>query len=174
MTKSEQPFLPEDHEVPETTSRYTKITEGSVKLRFLAPATIGFQTFGTDPNKKEHKSEPYKGNTHLLDDKAWKYFWAVPVFNYTSQLIECYKFQQNKILTAIKDLTVDEDWGNPLEYDLTIKRQGKTMNDTTYSVIPVPRKPLNPQIQELWAAETWNPTALFEKDGDPFKKTIIL
>jgi hypothetical protein len=41
------------------------------------------------------------------------------------------------IYTQIADLT--EEWGNPEDFDITIKRTGSGLQDTEYSVIPVPK-----------------------------------
>lgn len=39
------------------------------------------------------------------------------------------------VYRQIADLT--EEWGDPQEFDITIKRTGSGMNDTEYSVVPV-------------------------------------
>lgn len=49
------------------------------------------------------------------------------------------------VYTAIADLT--EEWGEPVEFDIVIKRTGSGMNDTSYSVTPVKKS------DELTAAE---------------------
>ena len=65
-----------------------------------------------------------------------------------------------------------EEWGEPNEYDITIKRTGATMNDTEYFVTPVKESVSLTKAQEAEAIKIDLPQACkgrwlfeFEKDG---------
>lgn len=47
------------------------------------------------------------------------------------------------IKNAIADLALSDDWGNPEDFDITVKRTGAD-KQTKYSLIPCPKKELNP------------------------------
>ena len=51
-------------------------------------------------------------------------------------------------MKSLKDLFTNEDYGDPLGYDITISRSGKTMADTKYSLIPSPPKPFTAQYED--------------------------
>lgn len=65
-----------------------------------------------------------------------------------------------------------EEWGEPNEYDITIKRTGATMNDTEYFVTPVKESVSLTKVQEAEATKIDLPLACkgkwlfeFERDG---------
>ena len=50
-------------------------------------------------------------------------------------------------MKALSDLFTNEDYGDPLGYDITISRTGKGM-DTEYRLVPSPPKPLTAQYED--------------------------
>lgn len=69
-------------------------------------------------------------------------------------------------MSAIKNLARDEDWGFPLEYDLTITKTGEKLK-TEYTVTPSPKKPFPPELYAGYMAMNININALYD-GGDPF------
>ena len=51
-------------------------------------------------------------------------------------------------MKALEDIFTNEDYGDPLGYDITISRSGKTMADTKYSLVPSPPKPFTAQYED--------------------------
>lgn len=50
------------------------------------------------------------------------------------------------IKNAIADLALSDDWGNPEDYDITVKRTGSD-KQTKYSLIPLPKKALGDELR---------------------------
>lgn len=61
-----------------------------------------------------------------------RYSWVV--FNRDAKLAQVYTGGVS-IFNAIADMT--DEWGDPTTFDITIKRTGSGLQDTTYSVTPV-------------------------------------
>ena len=74
-----------------------------------------------------------------------RYAWVI--WNQDKQKAQVYNAGVS-VYSQIADLI--DDWGNPEEFDITVKRTGAGIQDTEYSVIPVPKSvPLtNDQLSE--------------------------
>lgn len=85
-----------------------------------------------------------------------------------------------QVLRGIKDLANSEDWGNPVEYDINIRR-GKPNTKPLYSVVPGRRAPLTGDEKAMLAAFnervdtsrfiTATPAAVAEKLGWAVEET---
>lgn len=160
-------FLPKDYKVPNTSDNYMKFEQGSNRFRILASPIIGWESWIDDPDTGKRK--PVRGKTRedILGEVAdIKHFWAMPVFNYEMSRIQVLEVTQKTIMKAIMILSADSDWGSPLEYDLTVGREGEGL-DTEYAINPKPKKKLDAAIAELWANTHLNLEALYSGD-DPF------
>lgn len=90
---------------------YLKLKDGQkVKLRIMSEPTISVYKAGDRP----------------------RYGWVV--WNHTDQKAQFY-ITGISVYQQVANLV--EDWGDPLSFDITIKREGAGMNDTSYSVAPV-------------------------------------
>jgi len=69
-------------------------------------------------------------------------------------------------MKAIKELTQDDDWGDPSQYDIVINRMGESL-DTEYSVRTKPKKDMKKEIKEQYESMTIDLTALF-RGADPY------
>lgn len=82
--------------------------------------------------------EPYVYTSEYKGDISTRF--AITVYNQTdgqAQIVMLPKSAFGKIY----DLVENEDWGDPGEYDITIKRTGTGL-ETEYSLAPSPKKPL--------------------------------
>jgi hypothetical protein len=70
-------------------------------------------------------------------------------------------------MSAIQNLTKDEDWGSPFNYDIKVTRTGDKL-ETEYAVSPKPKTPVKPEIASAVASTPFDLDALFV-GGDPFK-----
>jgi len=161
-------FIPENYSEPSSGSgHYTKIEEGKkVKLRVLASPIQGFLKWTTEPKPvrwpltdKEPQRKDWK------DDNA-KLFWAMPVWNYGTSQIEVWEVTQKSIRQEIASLAQNEDWGSPVEYDLTVSRTGSGL-ETKYQVHPSPHRQQDDLVQAAYAKSAPKLEALFTGD-DPF------
>lgn len=111
---------------------YLKIADGeAVKLRIASEPAI-FQT--------ESKPDE-QGNTRISTRYAWT------VWNQDEQLAQIFQ-QSATFFKQIAGLAQDDEWGDPMEYDIKVKREGQGL-DTTYSVTPSAQKvPLSAEAQQ--------------------------
>lgn len=143
-------FLPADYESPKSVSFYTKIEDwDKIKLRILPSGLedrnciTGFEYFEEmDDGKKKPKR-----STKTLKHIEEKHFWAFKVYNHNLRLVQLYTIKQKGLMKALSDLIWNEDYGDPLGYDITISRTGKGM-DTEYGLVPSPPKPLTATYED--------------------------
>lgn len=160
-------FLPKDYSVP-TDSKYMKLEKGSNKFRVLGAAIVGFEWWAD----AEGKRKPFRVKTFQeavnQGIEPIKHFWAFPVWNYAAQKVQVLQVTQKSIMNAITAYVENEDWGDPKEYDFTIKRDGDGM-DTEYQVIASPHKPTPKEVSQAYA-ETFIDLEALYRGEDPFAK----
>lgn len=83
-----------------------------------------------DKVKMRIASEPAI-SVYKLGDRP-RYSWIV--FNRDESKAQVYSAGV-QVFTGVADLV--EEWGEPTEFDIVVKRTGSGMNDTSYSVTPV-------------------------------------
>jgi hypothetical protein len=115
---------------------YLKIKDGQkVKVRFASEPAI----FQSESKPDEH------GNTRL----STRYGWLI--WNQDEQVAQT--FEQSA--TFFKNLAVlaqDEEWGDPMGYDINITRKGE-MLETTYTLTPsANREPLSKAAKDELAS----------------------
>lgn len=57
-------------------------------------------------------------------------------------------------MKQLSDIFTNEDYGDPICYDITITRTGKTMADTVYNLVPSPPKELKAEYEDK--SINWN------------------
>jgi len=167
-------FLPKGYEPPaQSGGRYLKITKNSeARVRIVSPTPILGWEYWTDDNKPRRLRErptTMPSDVRMGEDgnpEKLRHFWAMAVFDYADSVVKVWEVTQATIQRTVADLAGDEDWGHPSGYDLKIKRDDST-GRTTYSVAPVPHKPLSAEAKRIVAETSVNLDALFNGD-DPF------
>lgn len=164
-------FLDENYEVPELPSNYMKLEDGENKIRIMDKPVMGYEYWKTNKDKSRtpvrvRMGEPIPAD-EIEENETIKHFWAMPVYNYKDERIQLLEITQKSILKAIRILERSKDWGNPLEYDLLIVKEGQKL-ETKYTVQPVPPKKLDPAIIQLYKDMEINLEELFE-GKDPFE-----
>jgi len=173
-------FLPNNYEVPKAPSPYMRFEAGDNKFRALCSPIMGNEWW-VDENGKPRTKEmpPRKGDKPVRakmdqpipDNAQVKHFWAFVVYNYKAKAVQILQITQTSIQEAIRAYTEDPDWGNPKGvdgYDIVVKREGEKL-ETTYAVLPKPRKKLDEKIMEDYKNMRINLSALYEGE-DPFAK----
>lgn len=162
MKVEDTPFLPQGYST--ASNGYMKLKEGDNKIRVLSSAIVGYENW--------HDKKPHRWRINgkppadiQFEDKN-KLFWAFIVFNYEQGAVQILEITQAQIRKQLESLVNDKDWGNPKEYDISIKRSGTGM-DTSYSVLPKSHSKLTKEIQEAVDGAEINLEALFD-GGDPF------
>jgi hypothetical protein len=162
-------FLPDNYKRPETSSNYIKLSDGPNKLRILS-APIFFHEYWNTDKKPVRSAEPFKGvpADARLDEGRFKpkYAWALAVWNYALGAVQVWQITQASIQGPLEDLALNEDWGDPRSYDITVTRKGEGM-DTEYSVQPSPQKAVPEEAHKAYREARINLEALLE-GKDPF------
>jgi hypothetical protein len=147
MNNTNDFFPSDDYKVPET-SNYMKLkTEGAHKFRTLSSAIVGYEYFN-DKNIPVRSKTPFEETPGIKKDGKVSHFWAFLVYNYEAERVQVLEIAQKSIQQQMKAYIDNPDWGNPKEYDITINRKGTTKNDTEYTVMPSPHRPLDAKIKE--------------------------
>ena len=163
-------FLPKDYEAPKGSSNYLKLEEGQNKFRIVSDAVIGYE-YWTDANKpvrlKEHPTTK-PTDIRVKDDGSYevKHFWAFIVLDRKDAKVKILEITQASIMRNIEELFLNEEWGDPKQYDLNISRTGSGM-ETRYTVQPSPTKELTKEEKSLVARMEIDLNALFEGEN-PF------
>lgn len=157
--------------MPDATSGYMRFKLGENRFRVLSSAIVGFETWNED---KEGNRKPtrFKMGEAIPVDKVGtdpKHFWAFVVWNYKDEKVQILEVTQKGIMKSIQNLTKDEDWGDPKQYDIVVTREGEGL-ETEYQVQPKPKKELDASITKFYKGLTINLEALFKAE-DPFKSS---
>jgi hypothetical protein len=149
-------FLPKDYAAPTTSDIFMTLKKGDSNFRILSPAVLGYEYWTNDTKVVRSKEFPKETpNIRVrLDEKKQKevkdkpkHFWAFKVWNYDEKAVQVLLITQKSIQQGILNLVNDEDWGNPLNYDIKITRDGEKFT-TKYSMSPKPKKPLTKEVLE--------------------------
>lgn len=138
-----------------------KFKPGQNKFRILSAPVIGYEYWGED--NKPHRS-PEMWNYIPNDARLpWdqKHFWAMVVWNYAEEALQILQITQKSILVEIENLALNEDWGDPREYNIVVTRKGKGLK-TEYSVQPSPKTKLPEEVRRAYEDKNVNLEALFE------------
>lgn len=148
--------IPTNYEMPVSDGgQYTKIQDGeSVKLRILNTIETGWQYF-TEENKPVRSRTPFTETPDIrtkgkFGEEKPKHIWVATVYNHSTQQVEIWNISQVGIQRALLALEQNADWGNLLEYDITVTRT-KTGDKTEYSVVPNKPKPLDDDAAKIIA-----------------------
>lgn len=152
-----------------TAGRYLNLKEeGSYKLRILGDKTCrvqGYEAWNEDrqPMRTTNLKEAREWNDN--DGGSVKVFWALTVWNYNEEKVQVWQFSQKSIKDALTELTNNEDYGDLTKFDITVTRKGTGMNNTSYTVMPSPEKPLPEEAREDFSTLNINLMNLFEEDA---------
>ena len=157
-------FLPENYKSPVSSNNYLKMNEGENRIRILSQPIMGWEDWQDNkPVRYRLENKPAKP---VDPAKPVRYFWAFIVHNVIEDQVQIMQITQNTIIKSIESLCNDADWGNPYHYDIKIKKSGKGM-ETQYVTSPVPHKPVDEHVIDLFNSKPCNLDALFTSE-DPF------
>jgi len=137
-------FLPQDYEAPQGSGSYMKFQKGDNKFRILSKPIVGWLDW---KDKKPYRFQMNQKPEKPLTDKPIKHFWAFLIYDYADRSVKILEITQATIQKSIADLSKDEEWGAPFEYDLKVNKKGEDLN-TEYGVTPSPKKPLSDEIKQ--------------------------
>jgi len=146
-------FYPKEYKTPEAGSNFLNLVEGDNKVRLLTEPVIGWEGWKDNkPFRRLGFEQNIEENEVDMDQKYGKpkinHFNAFMVFDYKQAKVLMLQINQKTIQKAIRALSENEDWGSPVEYDLTITRT-EDGGRTAYSVTPSPLKALKADVQKI-------------------------
>lgn len=111
---------------PSAPSRYFKLDDGkAAKVRIASDCFLYY--------------DEYKGKI------STRYAWVI--WNFTEEMAQVWQASAT-VFKAIQALAVNDEWGDPMQYNLNVSREG-TGKETKYAVTPSPnRNPLTVEAQE--------------------------
>ena len=141
--------LPEDYVNPNKIGPFFKLDPANklgVRLRIVGSfndprlAVRGFEGwyYTTDHVTGQEVKRPHRVPMSNRNDlvragrEEIKHFWALAIYNYAMDCVQCWQINQSTIQTRIEDLV--EIHGAPNGYDLQAIRTGTTKNDTKYVI----------------------------------------
>ena len=138
-------WLPKDYEPPTQNNIYFKPQPGTSKIRILGdfkhPYTAIMGYLGWQHTIDGHT--PIRGDMDSYDavksetDDNPKHFWALTIWDYADEAVKCWEITQVTIQQALTDLSKNEAWGDPRQYNIAITRKGEKL-ETSYSIFPEP------------------------------------
>jgi len=137
-------FLPDNYEKPVSQSNFMRLEQGENRFRILSSAIVGW----IDWKREGEKNTPVRTKDrqpNLNTDRQSRHFWAFVVWDYRDHKVKILEITQTTIQDAIYSLHANQDWGDPKNYDLIVKKTGEKM-ETVYNVIPVPPKKADQRI----------------------------
>jgi len=162
-------FFPEGYEQPKSSSKYLKLVDGENLIRILSAPIMGWLDWKEDSaGKKTPVRTPYSTpKPEPIDStKPIKHFWAFVIWDYKDSTIKIWEVTQSTIQEVLYNLDRDVDWGEPTNYDISIKRSGEKL-ETKYITQAKPPKPVSSSILDAYKEANPNLEELFS-NGDPF------
>lgn len=160
-------FLPQGIDSIKTKKPYInlgKLSEGEYRFRIVMRPIAGWLDW---KDKKPMRFRPEnKPNSPYDAAHPIRPFWAIYVWDYKQEGLYIMEITQNTIRCALEDLARNEDWGDLTKFDLKIKKSG-VLKDTSYTVTPVPHKPMDAVIKQALTAAPVRLEALYD-GGDPW------
>lgn len=155
-------FLPAGFEKLKTEKPYvnlSKLPEGEHRFRIVDRPIAGWVDW---KDKKPYRFKPENKPAQPFDlEKPIKAFWALHVWDYQREGLFVMEITQGGIRKALEDLAKNEDWGDLTSFDVKIKKEGNG-KDTSYTVIPVPPKPMSANIKKAVSQTKVRLEALYE------------
>ena len=157
-------FLPKGYKVPENQGDYLKFKPGDNKFRILTSPILGHQGWEDTPDgNKVHRAKKESDLPSGLRDI--KHFWSMPVWSYDNNRIQILTLTQSTIMRSIESFINNPDWGSPLNYNITVNKQGEKLK-TEYNIIPSPKSELPQEVTEILAKTPINMEELY-RGGHP-------
>ena len=143
-------FLGADYEIPNIDggSKWAKLKDGPNTVRILGEGVHGYQWWENDEVTRVQKTKD------IPNGQEHKHFWMVPV-SVDYGPTQLWTITQATIQRAIQELDQNKNWGDAINYDLTITRTGQKL-ETSYSVVPNPKSPVAKSVQtdyRTWAQD---------------------
>lgn len=163
-------FFPKGYDGPPSDSLYMKLQNGENKFRVLSPMVAGWEFWDGPEGERTPKrftADNKPKSKDVPEGERITHFWAFKVYNYNEKAIQIFQINQSTIQKPLTNLINSDDWGNPMEYDIQISKQGEGLK-TEYTVMPGKNGPVSKDVAKLDKDTPVNLEALFTGE-DPFE-----
>ena len=148
-------FLPTNYSLPVTPSSFTKFEEWeTVRIRILpsgmeTDCMVFWEYFDESGEKAKpvRSMKAFESTPWIWEDWKIKEVWAFKVWNYNIEQVQLCSIPQKTVKEAILWFINDEDYWNPLSYDIKVTKSWKWF-DTVYKVNPAPIKEFDGSLIE--------------------------
>lgn len=148
--------LPTDTRGAAAGSSFLKLEQGQTEILIVGPTITGYQYWRdgaegkaecvrspqvfeepiADVRMKDKKDKD--GNITGKEPEKQQFYWAMPVFNFKTQMFEVAQFTQKGIRDDLLALQNNKKWGDPTaKYTITIEKSGEGFK-TEYKVMSNP------------------------------------
>lgn len=168
ITTMTDAFIPTDYVEP-SNSEYLKLEKWTTKVRFLESPIISWEMwedYTDDEGNEKRRVKRWRKEDKQPIPQGSKLVWTCLVWNYTDCRMQVWSISQKTIRDALVWLARDEDYWNPLNYDIKIKKEWESMQ-TSYTVNPLPPSKLDDEIKNAMMSTQVNFDMYFEWES-PF------
>ena len=172
-------FLPSEYELPVSENRFTKFEKDkTIRIRILpsglkSNCMVFWEYFQT---QTDWKVKPIR-NVKKFQETPWieknreqKEVWAMKVYNYDTASIQICSISQKSLKQTIMWFINDNDYWNPLGFDLKISKTWEWL-DTKYWIVPTPPKEFDISLIE-WKDIKINWFKFLNSEKDIFSEEI--
>lgn len=166
-------FAPKTYDPTKTessgNSRYFRIKKGDSdrKIRILSNPFDYYVYWTADRKKVVLQEQPEELPMDIKEGDRVNLTWAVVILDRSDNKIKIWEITQKTIRQALVELSEDEDWGHPCNYDIKVKRSDEN-DKTSYMVTPSPKTPVDGVTMNLLNATPINLNGMLT-GADPFK-----
>lgn len=145
--------IPSGVEIPKSSGQFAKFQEGKNRFRVLSDIVQGWEGW---KNQKPFRHEgsicqikPEQVDLNQNGLPNINYFWAMVVWNFGEKRVQVLEITQKTIMSVLKGLEDNADWGDLKNYDIEITKS-KVGDKTTYTTLSIPPKKLAPEIAQAY------------------------
>lgn len=162
-------FIPVDFQPQAVRSSYFRPEKNKPnRVRILSDAPLVGYVRWTDDKRPVRWSYKDKAPEASWDPEGnARSFFAVAVWNYDTEQVQVWEITQRSLQESLEQLTLDPDFGHPINYDLKIVRSGEGL-ETKYQMMPISCEMKEPVQEALTNLESIVDLSALLRGEDPF------
>lgn len=141
MSNQNMSFLPEGYELPVSSgaAAFLQMPKDGDSIKFAVLGQLVAGWFYWNESKQCFRSrEKFEETPNIKKGDKQRHFWAFPVLVVETGEVKILEVTQSTVQGTLHEIATGGDWNIIGGCVLKISRIGKTMNDTKYTVMPIP------------------------------------